>query len=104
MLIVLSFILNLFAPIVNTLGIFGLCGCIVYDDPHILIISGVLAVVGFIYGIFAYPLGIPPRWFWSHSANAIFEFSVTAVLGYAWNFAMWPCAIYLIMKIAEMVA
>lgn len=104
MLIVLSYILNFFAPIVNTLGILGLCGCVVYDDSHILIISGVLAVVGFIFGIFAYPLGIPPRWFWSHSANAIFEFSVTAVLGYAWNFAMWPCAIYLIMKIAEMVA
>ena len=104
MLIVLSFLINLLAPIVNALGMVGLCGCIAYDDPQILIISGVLAVVGFIFGIFAYPLGIPPRWFWSHSANAIFEFAVTAVLGYAWNFAMWPCAIYLIRLIAEMVA
>ena len=104
MILVLSFILNLLAPIVNLLGILGLCGCIVYDEPQFLIISGALAVVGFIFGIFAYPLGIPPRWFWSHSANAIFEFAVTAVLGYAWNFAMWPCAIYMIMLLVEKVS
>ena len=33
---------------------------------------------------------------WSKSTNELFDFAVTAVLGYAWNFAMWPCAIYFI--------
>lgn len=101
MLLVLAFIINILAPIVNSLGILGLCGCIINGDVHILVIAAILAVIGLIFGIFAYHLDIPPRWFWSHSANEIFEFSVTAVLGYAWNFAMWACAIYLIQLIVD---
>ena len=101
MIIVLSFLINLFAPIVNTLGAIGLCGCIVYDDLHILAIGGALAAVGFVFGLLAYRNGIPPRWFWSKSADAIFSFSVTAVLGYAWSFAAWPFAIYLVSVVLE---
>lgn len=103
MIIVISYILNLLAPIVNTLGAIGFCACFPYDDFHILWISGVAAIVGFVFGILAYRNGIPPRWFWSKSADEIFSFSVTAVLGYAVNFAMWPCAIYLVQTIAERV-
>ena len=101
MIIVLSFLINLFAPIVNTLGAIGLCGCIAYGDFHILGIGGALAAVGFVFGLLAYRNGIPPRWFWSKSADAIFSFSVTAVLGYAWNFAAWPFAIYLVSVVLE---
>lgn len=101
MIIVISYILNLLAPIVNTLGAIGFCACFPYDDFHILWISGVAAIVGIIFGIFAYKNGISPRWFWSKSADEIFSFSVTAVLGYAVNFAMWPCAIYLVQTIVE---
>ena len=71
------------------------------DDIDVLIISGVLAIVGLIFGIFAYSNSIPPRWFWSRSKDFIFEFSVTAVLGYAWNFATWPLAIYIIRLVVE---
>jgi cytochrome c biogenesis protein CcdA len=87
---------------VNTIGAIGLCGCIVYEDLHILVFAGVLAVVGLIFGIFAHRNDIPPRWFWSKSRNDIFSFSVTAVLGYAMSFAMWPCAIYIVKVIIEM--
>jgi hypothetical protein len=100
-LIVLSFIINLLARIVNPLGALGLFLCIIEDDFHILTISGALAVVGFIYGIFAYKLGIPPRWFWSRSINEIFSFSVTAVLGYAGSFALWPPAVYFVQYIID---
>lgn len=93
---VLSFIINLLAPIVNPLGVLGICWCILEDDYHILAISGALAMVGLIYGIFAYRLDIPPRWFWSRSINEIFSFSVTAVLGYAGSFALWPPAVYFV--------
>ena len=101
LIIIISYIINLLAPIVNTLGIFGLILSIGNDDIDVLIISGVLAIVGLIFGIFAYGNSIPPRWFWSRSKDFIFEFSVTAVLGYAWNFATWPLAIYIIRLVVE---
>ena len=96
MIIILSFLINLFAPIVNPLGAIGLCGCIAYGDFHILGIGGAWAIVGIIFGIIAYHNDIPPRWFWSKSKNEIFSFSVSAVLGYAWSFAAWVFAIYMI--------
>ena len=103
MIIVLTFLINLFAPIVNTLGAIGLCGCIVYGDFHVLGIGGALAIVGLVFGLIAYRNDIPPRWFWSRSKNALFEFSITAVLGYMVNFAAWPFAIYLITTLAAQI-
>lgn len=101
LIVVISFIINLLAPIVNLIGIIGLFASIENDDIDVLIISGVLAIVGLIFGIFAYGNSIPPRWFWSRSKNFIFEFSVTSVLGYALNFATWPLAIYVIQLVVE---
>ena len=101
MIIVLSFLINLFAPIVNTLGAIGLCGCVAYGDFHILGIGGALAIVGIIFGIIAYRNDIPPRWFWSKSKNEIFSFSVSAVLGYAWSFAAWAFTIYLVNVVID---
>ena len=98
-MIVLLYIINLFAPVVNFVGILGLCGCIVYDDFYVLIISAVMAVLGLLLGIYAYRYDIPPRWFWSKSKNDLFRFSVTTVLGYAGSLAMWPCAIYMLSVI-----
>lgn len=101
MLVVLAYIINLLAPIVNTMGLIGLCGCIIYEELYILVIAGALAVVGLIFGIFAHRNDIPPRWSWSKSRNELFRFSVTAVLGYAMSFAMWPCAIYLVNLVID---
>ena len=101
LIVVISFIINLLAPIVNLIGIIGLFASIENDDIDVLIISGVLAIVGLIFGIFAYSNSIPPRWFWSRSKNFIFEFSVTTILGYALNFATWPLAIYVIQLVVE---
>ncbi|MBR3877063.1 MAG: hypothetical protein IKJ23_02645 [Bacteroidaceae bacterium] len=103
MIVVIAYIINLFAPIVNTFGTIGLCGCIVYDDFHILYIAAVMAILGLVFGIIAYRNDIPPRWFWSKSKNRIFSFSVSAVLGYSWSFAAWVFTIYLITVIAEKV-
>ena len=101
MIVVIAYIINLFAPIVNTLGAIGLCGCIVYDDFHILYTAAAMAILGLVFGIIAYRNDIPPRWFWSKSKNQIFEFSVSAVLGYSWSFAAWVFTIYLITVISE---
>ena len=103
-MVVLAYIINLLAPVVNILGLLGLCGCVVYEDLYILLIAGIMAVVGLVFGIFAYRLDIAPRWFWSKSRNELFSFSVTAVLGYAGSLAMWPCAIYLIRVLVDAVA
>ena len=103
-MVVLAFIINLLAPVVNFLGMLGLCACIIYEDLYILLFVGIMAVVGMVFGIFAHRLDIAPRWFWSKSRNELFRFSVTAVLGYAGSLAMWPGAIYLIKVLAEKVA
>lgn len=96
MIRVIIYILNLFAPLVNMFGAIGLCGCVAFGDFYILVVAGIMAVLGVVFGIFAYRLDIPPRWFWSKSSNDLFSFSVMAVFGYAVSFAMWPCAIYFI--------
>lgn len=101
MIKIIAYILNLFGVIVNPLGLIGLCGCMAMGDFHILPIAGGVAIVGLIFGTFAYRLDIPPRWFWSKSANSLFEFSVTAVLGYAWSFAAWAFAIYLVNVVID---
>jgi hypothetical protein len=103
-MIVLAYIINLLAPLVNFVGLLGLFACIIYEDLSVLLFDGVIAVVGLVFGIFAYKLDIPPRWSWSKSKNDLFRFSVTAVLGYAGSLAMWPCAIYMVKVIADAVA
>ena len=79
MIVVIAYIINLFAPIVNFLGMIGLCGCLVYESYSTLIIAGIMAIVGLVFGVAAYRNDIPPRWFWSKSKNDLFGFSVTAV-------------------------
>ena len=96
MVMVGAFILNLFAPVVNTMGFIGICGMGAYGDWHAFIWCAVMFVVGIVFGFRATQLDIAPRWFWSKSANDLFHFSVLRVLGYAWSFAMWPGAVYLI--------
>jgi hypothetical protein len=100
-IVILAYILNLFAPIVNPLGVIALCGCFAYGDLSVLPIAGVMAILGLVFGILAHRNDIPPRWFWSKSRNEIFSFSVSAVLGYAWNFAAWPLTIYLVQCILD---
>ena len=99
MILVIAYIINLLAPIVNSVGLLGLCECVVYEDLHILALAGILFILGIVFGILAHRRDIPPRWFWSKSRNDLFKFSVTAVLGYAWSFAMWPTAIYFVQLI-----
>ena len=101
MILVIAFIVNLLAPIVNIMGLFGLWGCVEYEDLSIIGIAAALFILGLIFGIAAHRLDIPSRWFWSKSKNELFKFSITATLGYAWNFAMWPCAIYIIKVIID---
>lgn len=101
MMLVLAYIVNLLAPVVNVIGLLGLCGSIGYGDFYILWIAALFAIAGLVFGIFAHRNDIPPRWSWSKSKNELFSFSVTAVLGYAVNFAMWPFALYLIGVIVE---
>lgn len=101
MIVVISFIINLFAPIVNPLGLLGLLYAFTQGNVEVWISAAILAVVGLVYGIIAYRNDVPPRWAWSKSVNQLFSFAVTAVLGYAVNFAMWPCAIYFVKAILE---
>lgn len=103
-MVVLAYIINLLAPVVNFLGMLGLCACIIYEELPVLLFSGIMAVVGLVFGIFAHKMDIAPRWFWSKSRNELFRFSVTAVLGYVGNLAMWPCAIYMVKVLVNAVA
>lgn len=123
MLVIVSYILNKLAPIVNFIGVLGIIGsiCVCSDcgkwtvdssgDMCSCITAGVhwtlysmtivFAVIGLIFGIFAYKNDIPPRWTWSRSRNSLFEFSIAAVLGYAVNFAMWPPCVFFVRFIIE---
>lgn len=103
-MVVLAFIINLLAPVVNMLGVLGLCACVIYEDFYILVFAGTMALVGLVFGIFAHRMDIAPRWFWSKSRNELFRFSVMAVLGYVGNLAMWPCAIYMVKVLVNAVA
>ena len=103
-MIVLAYIINFLAPLVNFVGLLGLFACIIYEELSVLLFAGVMAVVGLAFGIFAYKLDIPPRWSWSKSKNDLFRFSVTAVLGYAGSLAMWPCAIYMVKVLVDAVS
>lgn len=103
-MIVLAYIINLLAPLVNFVGLLGLFASIIYEEFSVLLFAGVMAVVGLVFGIFAYKLDIPPRWTWSKSKNDLFRFSVTAVLGYAGSLAMWPCAIYMVKVLVDAVS
>lgn len=74
MLIVIAHIINLFAPIVNPIGLLGLIGCILYDNLQVFIYGAILAVIGLIFGMVAYRNDIPPRWFWSKSKTSFSVF------------------------------
>lgn len=92
---VLCYIINILAPFTNALGLFGLLLACSRSQWIVLYIAIPFAIIGLIFGILAYSRDIPPRWFWSRSANEIFSFSVTAVLGYAITFAAYPLAWYI---------
>lgn len=103
-MVVLAYIINLLAPVVNILGLLGLCACVVYEDLYVLVLAAIMAVVGVVFGIFAHKNDIAPRWTWSKSKNDLFRFSVMAVLGYAGSLAMWPGAIYMIKTVINAVS
>ena len=97
----ICWILNKLAPIINLLGVLGLIQAVLNDNWSELFIAIPFAVVGLLFGIKAYRLGIPPRWFWSKSANDIFDYAVTAVLGYMFVFAAMPLTGYLIANFID---
>ena len=88
-ILVISFLLNLTGRIVVPVGLIAFLANIGEGNFDILMPMGVLGVIGIVYGILAYKYDIPPRWFWSKSANSIFEYSVGAVIGYGILFALW---------------
>ena len=96
MIKITAYILNLFAPVVNPLGLMGFF--YIMSEANFLMfgVLGVFALLGLVFGLRAYKLDIAPRWFWSKSKNDLFRFSVSAVLGYAVSIAMWPSAIYFV--------
>ena len=98
-MIVVCWVLNKLAPIINLLGILGFIQAVLNDEWGTLLIAVPFAVVGLLFGIKAYKLGIPPRWFWSKSANDIFDFTVTAVAGYTFMFAAMPLCWYLVSTV-----
>ncbi|MBQ5890942.1 MAG: hypothetical protein IIW76_00045 [Bacteroidales bacterium] len=87
--LVISFILNLASKIVTPIGLIAFFFMIAEGDFEILITMGILGVVGIVYGIIAFRYDIPPRMFWTDSANEIFSYSVGTVIGYGLMFALW---------------
>lgn len=100
---VLCKIINLLAPIVNFLGVFGFLKAIVDENWTMLVVALLLAVIGAIFGNRAYNLDIPPRWTWSDSAPEYFSFRITAVIGYSLSIASYPPAIYAITILKDLI-
>lgn len=88
----------------NALGLFGLLLACSREYWAVLWIAGAFAVLGLVFGIAAYRNDIPPRWFWSRSANEILENSVTIVIGYMVNFATYPLAWYIANDIIKTIS
>ena len=62
MIVVITYILNLLSPVVNFLGFMGVgCAWLMDDNMEVFIMTAVAAVIGLIFGIFAYKNDIPPR-------------------------------------------
>lgn len=102
MIKVIAFVLNLFAPFVNLLGLCGFYHIVwVIESMRMLAVVGVFALIGLIFGFRAYKLDIPPRWGWSKSPNQLFSFAISTILGYAMMFAAWPCAICFVKFLIE---
>lgn len=97
----ICWVLNKLSPIINLLGIFGFILAVLDDEWSELVIAALFAAGGLLFGIKAYRLGIPPRWFWSKSANDIFDYTVTAVAGYMFIFAAMPLSCYLISAVID---
>ena len=125
MLIFISYIIRLLAPLVNTLGLIGFFTYGMYaldsnlysEDPlnHVsnfpveilgtigyangwmfLAVSIGIFILGIWYGIKAYKNDIPVRWLWSKSKNSLFDFTLTTIVGYGFCFAAYPYALFLI--------
>ena len=62
----------------------------------LFVISIVVFILGLWYGVKAYKNDIPVRWLWSKSKNALFEYSLTTVVGYAFYIVAYPYAIFFI--------
>ena len=101
MLQVLAFLINLFAPIVQPLGVLGVSGCVFSQDYPSLPPAGPLPVGGLLFGFPAPLSGLPPVGFWAKSRNEIFRYRIFTVLGYMWSLAAWPPAIYFVRLILE---
>ena len=99
MLRLFALLLNIFAPIIQPMGVLGLCGCVIDEAYTALYWAGALTVVGLVFGILACRLDIPPRWFWAKSSNELFRFKIVAVLGYMWSLAAWPPAVYFVRQV-----
>lgn len=99
MILIISYILNLLAPIINAMGLVGAIIVVQNGDYFIFIWTSLCTILGLVFGWMAHNKDIPPRWFWAKSANQIFEFRIMAVLGYAVSVATYPTAIYLIQTI-----
>lgn len=99
----ICFVINLLAPITNALGLFGLLLACSRSEWSVLYSAIPFAIAGLVFGIFAYRRDIPPRWFWSRSTNELFSFSVTAVLGYAVTFAVYPLAWFIVTDFIKLI-
>lgn len=97
----ICWILNKLAMPLNLLGLLGFCAAIINGDYFVLFLAILFAVLGLWFGVKAYRLGIPPRWLWAKSVNDIFDYSVTAVLGYMLVLTDIPLAYYLIANVME---
>ena len=94
-------ILNKTSMPLNLLGMLGFCVAVINDDYGVLLLAIPFALLGLWFGVKAYRLGVPPRWLWAKSVNDLFDYAVTAVLGYTFVFTDMPLAYYLITNLIE---
>lgn len=104
-MIVIIWIINLLLPIINILGIFGLCYAVTEGDfPELWFwcLSGGAFVLGFLFGMLAWHYDVPPRWFWVKSRLELFDNLIGSAFGYGLSFALIPFAVLIIIFFAGM--
>lgn len=100
----LMLLLRTTGPIVNLLGVLGICAIAVYNDfqaPLTWTTAIIGLIIGIILGASQWAVDVPPRWFWSKSQSELLETRIGSAIGYGLICFNLPLAIYFIKFMVE---
>ena len=96
-MVVIAWLINLVAPVIFILGFLVLTLGNELIDTWLWIVCCISAVIGMIWGVVSWNVGVPPRWFWAKSSLFLFNNLVWSAIGTGFLFFLLPLAIWLLV-------